>query len=134
MSRKLIGAFLIVPWITSAVITVPLSPYAYSFSGVLVVFLLYAASAYIVEVFLGIPAFLLYRFFRWRGYIAHGMGGLALGFLVISLVAIIYSPFTRTTPGEFILCMIAGAASGLAFRFIAGEDSRNRQGAIGGEI
>jgi hypothetical protein len=62
MNRRLIAAFLIVPWITSAVFAVVLSPYASSFNSVVIGFLLYAAFAYIAEAILGLPAFLLYRF------------------------------------------------------------------------
>jgi len=87
-----------------------------------------------VESVLGSAAFLIYRFFRWQGFISHVLGGVVIGFLAMLFVAIIYSPFTRATPGKFVLCMSAGAVSGLAFRFIAGEYLGNRRGAISGEI
>jgi hypothetical protein len=134
MKRRLIAAFLLAPWVTSAVFAGALSPDARSFGGVLIVFILYAAFAYVAEVILGLPAFLIYRRLRWGGFISHGLGGVALGLLAASSVAVIYSPFTRMAPGEFVLCMAAGAASGLTFRFIAGEYSRERRAAIGTEI
>jgi hypothetical protein len=134
MNRRLIAAFLIVPWITSAVFAIALSPYASSFNSVVIIYLLYAAFAYIAEAILGLPAFLIYRFFRCQGFVAHGLGGILLGFLAVLFVAIVYSPFTRATSGEFILCLGAGAVAGLAFRFIAGKDFQNRRRAVSDEI
>jgi|SRR5437588_12300881 len=134
MNRRLIAAFLIAPLITSAVFASAMPYRAVSVKSVAIIFLLYTGIAYATEAVLGLPTLLIYRFFHWRSVVAYGVGGMAIGFLAMSLVAIIYSPFSKATPGEFVLPIVAGAAAGLAFRLIAGEHSLKRRVITNGEI
>ena len=133
MKPRLIVAVLVAPLITSALFAVALPYRTVSVTNVAIVFLLYAAFAYVGEAILGFPAFLVFRFFRWQGFIAHGLGGTVIGFVAISLIAVVYSPFSKVTLGEFLFCVAAGAVTGLAFRFIAGRNFQNRKPALGGE-
>jgi hypothetical protein len=134
MNRRLIAAFLAAPLITSAVFGAALFSSTKSLKGVVIIFLLYAAVAFIAEAILGLPAYFIYRRFHWEGFIAYGLGGTVIGLISILFVAIIYSPFTRVTLGEFALCVLAGAIAGLSFRFVAGGKFKDRRQVISGEI
>jgi hypothetical protein len=124
MSRRLIAAFSLTPFITSAVIVILMSLSIKSIKGVVIVFLLYAAIAFVAEAVLGFPAFLVYRFFGWRNVVAFAGGGIILGLVAMTVVAVIYAPFSRATTEEFVFATIAGLSSGLAFRLIAGAHLR----------
>ena len=134
MNRRLIAAFLAAPLITSAVFAAALSSSTTSLKSLVIILLLYAAVAFIAEAVLGLPAYFIYRRFHWQGFIAYGLGGTVIGLISILFVAIIYSPFTRVTLGEFALCILAGAIAGLSFRFVAGGEFKNRSHVINGEI
>jgi hypothetical protein len=126
MNRRLVAASLIAPLIASVVFVCAASFRIISLKNVAIAFLLYAAGAYLAEAIFGFPALLIYRYFRWQNPVAWGVGGIFLGFLTMLSLSIVYSPFTRSTPIEFVLCMAAGIIAGLSFRFIAGDDFQNR--------
>lgn len=134
MNRRLIAAFLAAPLITSVVFAAGLFSSLTSLKSVVIIFLLYAAVAFVVEAILGLPAYLIFRRFHWQGFIAYGLGGTAISLISILFVAIIYSPFTRVTLNEFALCIFAGAIAGLSFRFVAGEEFKNQSHVIKSEI
>jgi hypothetical protein len=128
MKRKLITALLISPLAVSVVMVIAVFSHnlrAVTLKGVIIVFLLYGAFAYIAEVILGLPAYFIYRSFNWTSLVAYVVGGAMMGLIAISLGTLIYSPFVSTPLIDFLLCIVAGAVGALVFRSILGGDSDN---------
>jgi hypothetical protein len=123
MSRRLILAFLIAPLMTPLVFIVTVfsrNAPAASLKGICLIFLLYTPFAYLAEGLIGIPAFLLFRFFNWNGFVVYCCGGALIALLAMFLISKLF--ITWSVPGgDFAWCMVAGAISALAFRLIVGD-------------
>jgi hypothetical protein len=137
---RTIVAFLVAPLIVpvglsiAAVVSPGDSPSSLTdFPGLLVLFSLYALPpAYVFELVLGLPAWLLFRRYEIRAWSAFAVGGAALGMTYFVAYAVakhlaarimaydfVRHPFTRDiNPLSLWLALLAGLASAILFRAI----------------
>ena len=107
---------------------------AASLKGIGLTFLLYSPFAYLTEGLIGIPAFLIYRFFNWKSFVIYCFGGALIALLAMFLISKLFITWSVAN-GDFSWCMVAGAISAFVFRFILGDAFPNQKPIeISGEI
>jgi hypothetical protein len=103
-------AFLLAPWAT------PLTFMTQESARHRVVFFVFGLVAYFVTLVFGMPAFLIYRYFRIRNVLWFAFGGAAIGLIFPSLI------FASNRTSELLLCAAAGGLSALTFRLLLPRD------------
>lgn len=119
--RRTILAFIVAPLVVPLVFSVPaLVPlHGRDYLATLIVMLIYGLPvAYLFEILLGVPAWILFRACRLKSLLAFALGGAVIGLLVDVIMKIPSKTLHEWGLGD-TLYVLAALGSALLFRVIA---------------
>jgi hypothetical protein len=119
--RRVILAFVVAPLVVPFVFSAPvlIHFHGWDFLAGLVMMSIYGLPvAYIFELFIGVPAWILFRIFRLKSIVAFALGGAVIGLLVDVILKVPSRTLGDWNLGDG-LSVLAALGSALVFRAIA---------------